>query len=310
MFDSIDFGIENINITDFKYNLLLNLKVEQKVNNIIFEYETVQFRYYFSSRFLSIHTIAHKVLNKMYITLNDKLQYINKVMNILGQIIVNLKEHELKLMRIDYHIDLKLYDKVNDYIEILNKNVSIYKYMKKKISYNTSIYLSTKSGKQNINIYNKYEESHKEIYNGILRVEVQCKKRLVKGELKKYGITRELDNYWNENAMENYFFDIINGFCYKGDYYKRKIANKIIDESNYTNYSKTKLKEFLLDLENKGFEGIKKMKKYNHCKINNRIEKLTALNINPITIPVNFNYDKLENLPELIRNTAKENCFL
>ena len=310
MFDTIDFGIENINITELQNDIIFNNNTKTIKDIILFQYQDILFYYHLSSHFLSIHTNAHQILNKFDITLKDKLQYINTLNSILSKVIITLEKHEVKLMRIDYHIDLKLDNKVNDYIKILNNGFDTYQYMKKTKTYYTSISLRTKYGKQNINIYNKYEESKDKNYQGILRIEIQCKKKLVKSELKKYGIIRELDNYWNKNAIEDYFFSIIDGFCYKGDYYKRKIANAIIDNSNNTPSMKDKLKRFLLEVEKKGIEKVKKSKKYNPCSINTRIKKLNALNINPIPIPSNFNYDKLENLPTLIRKMAEEIYFV
>lgn len=306
MFDTIDFGIENINIKELQYNIVFNDNTKTVKDIILFEYQDIQFRYHLSSHFLSIHTNTHKLLNKTIITLTDKIQYTSILNSILIQVIINFKKSTLKLMRIDYHIDLKLDNKIEDYIKLLNNSLDTYNYMKKKMTYDTSIHLTTKNGKQNINIYDKGKEAKDENYKGILRVEMQCKKALIKGELKKYGVTRELDNYWNTNAMEDYFFSIVDGFCYKGDYYKRKISNTIIDNSNNTPSMKNKLKEFLLEVEKNGLEKVKKSKKYNPCSINTRIQKLTALNINPIPIPSNFNYDKLENLPSLARKVAEE----
>lgn len=310
MFDTIDFGIENISIKELQYDIVFNNNTKTIKDIILFQYQNILFYYHLSSHFLSIHTNAHQLLNKTIITLKDKLQYINTLNSILSAVIIHLEKHKIKLMRVDYHIDLKLDDKVNDYIQLLNNNVDVYKYMKKRVTYYTSLHLTTKNGKQNINIYNKGEEAKDKAYEGILRVEIQCKKILIKGEFKKYGITRELDNYWNANAMEDYFFSIVDGFCYKGDYYKREIANTIIDNSNNTLSMKNKLKEFLFEVEKKGLEKVKKSKKYNSCSINTRIKKLTVLNINPIPIPSNFNYDKLENLPSLARKVAKEKYFV
>lgn len=310
MFDTIDFGIGDININELEHNIVFNDNTKTFKDIISFEYKAVQFRYHLSSHFLSIHTNAHKILDKIDIIVNDQNQYINMLYEILNKVIIILKRDKMNLMRVDYHIDVKLDEKINAYIQLLDNSVDTYKYMKKKTNYDTSIYLSTKNGKYNINIYDKYAESKDIKYKGILRVEIQCKKALVKGELKKYGIARELSNYWNINAMENYFFSIVDGFCYTGDYYKRKLANRIIDNSNNTPSMKNKLKEFLLEVERKGLEKVKSSKKYNTCSINTRIKKLNELNINPIPIPANFNYDKLENLPTLTRKIAEEKYFI
>lgn len=316
MFDSIDFIIENINIYDLQLDILKpkvyqftkNTQVNKYTENIIdFEYKTVKFNYYFKACSLLIHTNAHRILNKTSVDLQDKKEYINKLNNILDAVIKNLKKYKVELMRIDYCVDLKLDEKINDYIGILNNNVHTFKYMKMKTIYDTSIHLNTKYGKQNINIYNRYEKT-KDINDlGILRLEIQNKKRLVKVELKRYGLTRELDNYWDINSMEDYFFNIVEGYCYTGYHYKRKIANKIIDNSSYTKSMKEKLKQFLLEVENCGLEGVRN--KYNHCKISTRIQKLALLNINPIPLPDTSKYEKLEGLTSLSREVARKHYF-
>jgi len=132
---------------------------------------------------------------------------------------------------------------------------------------------------------------------------------MINSEFKKYGISKDLDNYWTTYAMEDYFFKVIEGYCYYGIHYKRKIANKIIDESDFTVSKKAKLKEFLLDVEKYGLDVLLKNKKYNYCKIKNDISDLQTLNINPIPIANKLEYDELESLLNIARRVTREEYF-
>ena len=320
MIDSINFIIRNINPKDFSetMNSLVKRKpfYNLKERNIYlrdgehFNYKNLNFKYYFHLNILIIETHPYKILNKKTITLRDKQEYVTKLESILSELINNIEEYKLEIHRIDYYVDLKLYGKKDKYVLLLNKyNKDIFQYMKKSNEYTSSSYLKTKQGKRNINIYSRYDKTKNIEDIGILRLEVQNMKRMINGEFKKYGISKDLDNYWTTYAMEDYFFKVIEGYCYSGIHYKRKIANKIIAKSDYKNSMKTKLKQFLLDVETLGLHAMSKSKEYNTCKINNRIKYLEEIGINPIPLPKDFEYDKLDNLSTIARDVANEKYF-
>lgn len=320
MIDSINFIIKQINITDLNSELLrttqiksFNNKFEKNTyvkSGIRFCYENVYFTYYYNTRVLNIIANAHKLLEKKDVKLSDKEVYEKKLLNILNNVIVNLPNFKLELSRIDYCVDLNLEEKLNTYLTLLNLNVCVFKYMKKYDNYGTSIYLKTKQGKQNLNIYNRYEKTKDNSDSGILRIEVQNKKRLLKSEFDDYGISKELNNYWSITAMEDYYWSIIDGYCYIGNHYKFKYANMIIKNSKLKENMKRKLEMFLLDIEKYGLEQIKNMSNYNYCKINNYIKRLKDLNINPIPLPKNCEFDQLDGLSEMTRKIANEKYFI
>ena len=82
--------------------------------------------------------------------------------------------------------------------------------MKQEQLYETSVYIKTQRGKTNLNIYIREPKTKSESDKGILRIEVQGKKELIKSEHDKYGIPKELEEYWTKSSMEDYFFKF---FC-------------------------------------------------------------------------------------------------
>lgn len=320
MIDSINFTIKKINIADLNSNLLNSIKTRTFYNKfekngcvkngISFHYKNIYFTYFYNIYTLNIIANAHKLLEKKDITLADKGKYEEKFFNILNDVIVNSHNFKTELSRIDYCVDLKLDEKLDTYLELLNSNIHVFKYMKKYNDFDTSIYLKTKHGKQNLNIYNRYEKTKDITDTGILRLEVQNKKRLLKSEFNEFGILKELDNYWSIAAMEKYYFSIIDGYCYNGNHYKVKYAHKIIENSNLKENMKRKLKLFLLDIEKYGLEQVKNMANYNHCKISNYIKRLEMLDINPIPLFKNCKFEQLEGLTAMSRKIANEKYFI
>ena len=193
--------------------------------------------------------------------------------------------------------------------------------MKLEQIYGTSTYLKNKSGKTNINFYNRYAKTKNQDDKGILRLELQCKKKLIKTEYNKYGIPKDLDYYWSKSSMEEYYFDYLYNYLYEGDYYTLKEAKKIINSSDLL---KPKMKQKLIKfiehigkyqlarLMNAEFCKNNKLK-YNTNKINYYIEKLNLIGVNPIPIQnlqgIQTDKEYLPNLLKLARGIAEEKYF-
>lgn len=321
MFDSINFIIRDVEWIDFKNickRIQGKIKPYTKINKntgyknscYSFNYKGITFKYNFSFKLIIIITNAHEVLNKSYITESDLNEYEGRVYQTVSEVL-NTNNFNLELSRVDYCIDVPLKEEeMKIYLFLLKYNKNRFKYMKKHKEYATSVYIKTKRGKRNLNIYKRGAKTGKQEDENILRIELQCKPKLVKSELEKYGTTRELINYWTKQAMEEYYFDVLSDYFYEGDYYTRDLAYKIINESNHTEKNKNKLKIFLREVEKNGLASLIADKKYNPIVIENRIQKLNELSINPIPIPrfiVGSNH--LENLLTRARRIANENYF-
>lgn len=316
MIDSINFivrNVENIEFQRFKENHIRYKRFENNINNFgsvgySFEYKGVEFKYYKSFKIILVIANAHKVLEKRDILLSDLSKYKERLKEIV-KTALGTEAIKLELNRIDYCVDLKLDEKMKIYLELLKFHRPKYKYMRMEKFYSTSKYLKTKNGKNNINIYNRYSCTEDEEDKGILRIEVQNKKKKIKSEFDKYGIDKDIDNYWTKEAMGEYYFDFLKNYLYIGDYLKKQIAYEKINKSDNKPKQISNLKKFLRDVEQGTMYDIFNCKEYGNTKINNYIKKLENLNINPIPISDIYFYDELPSLYTLAKKTAEEKYF-
>lgn len=181
-----------------------------------FEYKNVHFIYLEKFKSIILITNAHKVLQKSDICLSDRDLYIDKINEIVKQVL-NIDYSQLSLYRIDYCVDLELdYKTMYEYLHLLNKHKSTYGNIKRINEYETSIYLTSQGGQKRINIYDKYkcekdkyyakfEKSSMSLadyekknypyylyYKNIFRIEVQNTKQLIQSERNK--IKNKYDN--------------------------------------------------------------------------------------------------------------------
>lgn len=321
MFDSINFIIRYVMQLDFKHICKLGkLKIKHftKVNKNTgyinhcyeFNYKTIEFKYNSNTKILVVMTNTHKILNKTdNITLSDIEEYEERVYQIVSEVL-NTNNFKMELNRFDYCVDLKLDDLIRPYLLIQKYNKKKYKHMKVKMEYGTSIHMNNKHGKTNINFYNRYAKTGQEKDKGIIRFELQCKKKLIKTEYDRYRIDKELSNYWSESAMQEYYFDYLYDFLYEGDFYKYETAKKMIKDSDYTLKTKAKLRKFLRDVEKETMSDLLEENKYSIGTFQHRVDKLNELHINPIPIPQGYKYEKLESLYNMLQEKAKRDYFV
>ena len=157
----------------------------------------------------------------------------------------------------------------------------------------------------------EYKQKHfpcYEYYKNIFRIEVQNTKNLINSKSKKlksiesiskelfnddinsmihYKIEKNLYGYWNKQSMYIYFFNFLKEFLYTGTYYKSKIANKMIKNSNYSNCEKAHLKEFITLVNKYGITNVTKPnnqkpvnhRQWNEEKVCEYMEKLLSMHI-------------------------------
>lgn len=110
-----------------------------------FEYKNVRFFYFLYSKSLYIQTEVDKIIGKRDITLSDKEEFINKLIDIIMEF-VNIKKEDIKfkVCRVDYKTDLQLTSTEMSNIHILlNKHKTNYKKLKQTAIYETSLSLAT-----------------------------------------------------------------------------------------------------------------------------------------------------------------------
>ena len=323
MIDSIDYIIKDVEYVDFKYlrNIGINDISSFHLNNIIgnlttnyrWSYKTVEFKYYPSTNTVVAYTNTHKILNKLDITLTDKTLYESLIHNIFINVFAN-ETIKYELDRLDYYVDIKLADDMilQKYLMLYQFQMPKYGHTKLKNIYPTSIYRSSRRGQYNINIYSKFQESSDERYRNVLRIELQMKRPKIKKEYEKNGISKELSNYWNKEAMEEYYFNYYRNFFGTGKHMKYTVAAKIINRSDLSSNWKKKLKRFLkarmFHINNTGIVKAKQT-------VDKYIAKLGELNINALCMPEVYetffpNVDGIDNLLDLAYTVAVKKYFL
>lgn len=358
MIDSINFLIREIKWIDFDHLNKLRIYPKkyykyQKNGWVIkcysFTYKCLAFKFDTYHRNLVIIANAHRILNKRDILLKDKMEYELKLYELLKPIFEGIVFYEpdptIELNRIDYCIDFIINqlihymdgDELKEFIITENDmkiyrfiqwdNRHKYKYMRRTKFFPKSIYFETKYGMHKIYLYNRYEKTKREKDKGIYRMEVQCKSKHIKNEEKRYNTAKTIDYYWSEEAIEQFFFDFLQGFFYKGDYYKLDKAKKLINNSNNRVKTKHTLIKFIENIGTYTLEGLyskefcknvnkqnpKAKLKYSYGTIRYYIEKLNVIGVNPIPIRDyqggRTDRDSLPNLLKLARGIAEERYF-
>ncbi len=309
MIHSISFVILNVWIPDF-FEFPVKFKRYDRYKYVL-TYKGVTFNYYLESQTLLIRTNTHKILKKGFVTLNDLEPYTNRLMTIVKEVVGN-KKYLLQLSRVDYYVDLSIdleCEEQKNILELLYKHLHSYRHMKMsdKSNINNSFYLKTKRGTYNLNCYYKFAQSGILDYRNTFRIELQIKKNKFKREFKKYGITRELVNYWSKDGMQMYYFDFLQDFFYSGDYYRIDIAIEKIENSLYTKSMQKKLILFIKRVNEIGMTETKKF--YSYSTFKNYIKKLGEIGLNPVTLRLDGNFLSMENLLSRAKRVAEKIYF-
>lgn len=271
----------------------------------------VNFSYDFSHGVLSINTTAEAVIGRTLITINDYQEYVDKLTKIVSEVLErNVTIEELTLSRIDYKTDIKLTDvEMTTFTQIKDKHYSKYKYMSSKENYDTSVHLNNKNGQYNLNSYDKYEESRDMKYWNIWRIEVQVKKSKIRKNFINDGVSRELENYWTIDSFNEHYFDLLEGYFFKGDYYRLDRAREIIRKSTYSKTIKNNLCKFITRINKIGMTGVKN-KYYNYVTMKKYCELLNNINVNPVCIDIDSDVICMENMLKKAKRIVEEKYFV
>lgn len=232
--------------------------------------------------------------------------------------------------RIDYtqNLQFESSEQANLFI-CLTKKTSQYKRTKKLVMKNHSLYHSTSEGNKSVKfiLYNKHKqivEHYNDIpqeeknnllcvSNGIVRLELQCKKSKVQTIGKKLN-SRCILNYLDEaiaNTLINQYYDKAVGY---GNFYSFYHAKTIIEKASLAPKAKEKLIQILqliaqarhVDVAKDQFMKGTKIKrtdievKGNSSTFSSRLEELAKLNINPMLIPKDMKIKSLLNPIQLL----------
>lgn len=149
------------------------------------------------------------------------------------------------LNRIDYAFQFMTHD-YKKYMYLIKKVAQ----QEKRREYKNSLYIIGKS--YVINFYDKtqkalqYSYNEGEIYNHVIRFEVQCKKGYLLKIKKKFGISSlNLENYWDINIARKIVLNKMNEYIKEGDYFNIKAGKEILSNM----YGQTKVQKLVLLLE-------------------------------------------------------------
>lgn len=250
-----------------------------------------------------VHIDFIKLLEKSNIQEKD-LKDIQRKINYYLYFIFDPNDKSLTLIRLDFRFDavVPLKEHRELLLKLYKKTAEKYGFKRKYDLYETSIYFNSESVK--IICYDKEAERKakgediRPYEENVLRFEVCLLNRHLNYMKKTYGLEKCLESYMNNEFWTKYMKGNICPIFFKGNYYKINTATKIIEESNFKDRDKKKLRNFLCDVSKHGIHGVKRLMvkdskgilkpKYSKYLFSKYIRMLEELNINPILIPKNY----------------------
>lgn len=242
------------------------------------------------------------------------------------------EQNAFKARRIDFAFDL--YSMHEQYLTLINRGYSLRRnsyersYFEDKElqeeladdepdfdeitdSYNPDVdYVYYKSKSVNINIYDKGKQLEKENIPvdaddnyDFLRLEIQVKKNKLNALVKKHGLKgRELHYLITPDIEQEILNNYIKALTGTGIYVTYATAMQIIDNSNYTNTKKQRLKMVVKAISDKHgiakvLEQVENGKITNLGKLStvkNYLREIHNIGINPVTISARMGVDKVK----------------
>lgn len=292
-----------------------NALKEYGFNKIILKKLKIDERY--SHDYLSITIILNpaKLIKKgdeYTIKESDLEEIIATFESIKNKIHIGLPSLEnWEVSRIDYAINIKT-RYVKEYIKLFQRgdkpkgfNELYCKKAKRRKQLEGSFYLFNKS--VGINFYDKEDQLLKKNFNrsgvsDLLRLEVQCNKTKINNIKYQKGFrTSYVKNFLQADLSKEYINIYYDKTIGSGDYYKLSEAIQIVEESNCTRTMKKKLVEVLRAIsKHRSIWKARKESKYSRNSFNKYLNLIRALNINPVTIPNEWEVNFLKNPQDLI----------
>lgn len=242
---------------------------------------------------------------------DEMLSRLDRLLSEIGVPTVN----ECSLNRIDFCCNALLDspEEVDLYIKLLKRGRELKKYTVQKfydkkakrriISENGITY----KGNNDVNIvfYNKQREMKQqklpaddiEYLNRIIRIEIQCRRQKVLRICKKYKIDNVREFLKRSDDIGIDIFKKYTGlFCGRGDFFKGKKIDKIIDKASFKNKTKSLMKELAgLSAKHSSLDTAvcELSKKYGAKKTEKVLRQFDKLKVSPVVIPRRCEYDRL-----------------
>ncbi len=168
-------------------------------------------------------------------------------------------------------------------------------------------------------VYDKYEERKSKLrnkkktqqidieiaqYEDVFRIELRLKnKRLYYNTRNTFIIDKTLDNYFNEEIIDECFRRYVEPIFYAEPFYRLDYALLAINSDRRLNEKEAeKLSNLVVDINKKGFTKAKEEYKYSDDTFENHIKLLRSIGINPLTFDEDIDIAFLPNF------TTKEVC--
>lgn len=280
-----------------------NVSLLSKKIDINYKWVATTFRNQYSVWYLYLNIDFIELLGNANISEHDFTTVEQEINTFLFHLFGN-NSKELTLIRLDFRFDTVVENaKHREFLlKVYRKTFATYGFKKKYDQYKSSIYFNSKS--MNVIAYDKEAErkaklTAPEAYEvDVLRFEVRLLNKHINYMKRQYGIAKTLQNYMTDDTWKDYFFKHTCPFFFPGNFYKINMAEKQIANSNLKQREKDSLREFICNVSNYGFEGIKtlekttisgkKMPKYTKYLINKHLLWLKEINVNPLLIPKNL----------------------
>lgn len=277
----------------FKNNILL---IENELNTKFKGITTKIICHKYNKKYqMEIHIDFIEMLEKADINESDYTRIEEEIEKFIFYVFQ--KNVQFILKRIDYRYDIALDESDRKVLlKIYKKSYNEFRQKRKNSKYDTSVYF--RSGALELVMYDKEKEKEdkkkdvKEYEKNILRYEIRIKNRHLNYLKRKYGIAKELKNYFSMDIFKIYINKELLKFIFPGDHYKTYKAITVIKNSCLKDEEKKLLIDFLIDVSKYGITKTRELKcnkklKYTEYKFKKALKLLQILDINPLLIPKN-----------------------
>ena len=182
---------------------------------------------------------------------------------------------------------------------IINKNSKLKQSTR---NYSTSNYSEITTYDKHLEMENKYKRGKTTMeevgkYKNTLRTEVKIKNGKLNANKTRYGGSKKINDYYNEESYRKCYVNNITRVYGKQKFYRIDIAKKIIQENNeLKNNMKDKLCELLELVCTRGYSKTEERWKNKNSRniFRNHKKRIEALGINILTYPVEINGKRIE----------------
>lgn len=332
---SFDFREDEKLITKNGKKIWQKYWVNDSIDGVVFYYNPM--RYY-----LSIFVAHNQLAGKSQAEITRLIQDIFECYFLFPQQYVDRLDRYINLQRIDFKRDYRYRDEqelvlIKEIINIAPSSIVGKHYIKvdekdeheEWDNFDDYVYMQKYKTEANDNaefvIYDKQLEQESKFregkitqeeldyYEKVIRVEIRIKDKKLNNLKSDLGISKELDNYKNEQVADEFFSNYAELALFREPFYCIKEAKEIINKSGEKPKTKEKLVELITNINEYGYTYTQEHYEYSSNTFRNHIKKLRGLGINPLTFSDSWK-DKQGNIhkttyTQIPNFIQKQNCL-